>query len=53
MREKAEQKLLSEVGRLAKEKRARRDLTLVVAGCVAQQEGERLLKRARRCFQRF
>jgi tRNA-2-methylthio-N6-dimethylallyladenosine synthase len=47
VREKAEQKLLSEVGRLAKEKRARRALTLVVAGCVAQQEGERLLKRAR------
>jgi tRNA-2-methylthio-N6-dimethylallyladenosine synthase len=47
VREKAEQKLLSEVGRLAKQKRARRDLVLVVAGCVAQQEGERLLKRAR------
>lgn len=47
VREKAEQKLLSEVGRLAKQKRARRDLTLVVAGCVAQQEGERLLGRAR------
>jgi tRNA-2-methylthio-N6-dimethylallyladenosine synthase len=47
VREKAEQKLLSEVGRLAKEKRTRRELTLVVAGCVAQQEGERLLRRAR------
>jgi tRNA-2-methylthio-N6-dimethylallyladenosine synthase len=47
VREKAEQKLLSEVGRLAKQKRARRDLVLVVAGCVAQQEGENLLKRAR------
>ena len=39
VREKAEQKLLSEVGRLAKQKRLRRELTLVVAGCVAQQEG--------------
>ncbi len=47
VREKAEQKLLSEVGRLAKQKRARRDLTVVVAGCVAQQEGERLLEKAR------
>ncbi|MBK8252085.1 MAG: tRNA (N6-isopentenyl adenosine(37)-C2)-methylthiotransferase MiaB [Polyangiaceae bacterium] len=45
VREKAEQKLRSEVGRLAKEKRVRRHLVLVVAGCVAQQEGERLLKR--------
>ncbi len=47
VREKAEQKLLSEVGRLAKEKRTRPDMVLVVAGCVAQQEGERLLSRAR------
>lgn len=44
VREKAEQKLRSEVGRLLKQKRARRELVLVVAGCVAQQEGERLLK---------
>jgi tRNA-2-methylthio-N6-dimethylallyladenosine synthase len=43
VREKAEQKLRSEVGRLAKHKRSRRDLVLVVAGCVAQQEGQRLL----------
>jgi tRNA-2-methylthio-N6-dimethylallyladenosine synthase len=47
VREKAEQKLRSEVGRLAKQKRDRRDLVLVVAGCVAQQEGERLLKQSR------
>jgi tRNA-2-methylthio-N6-dimethylallyladenosine synthase len=47
VREKAEQKLLSELGRLAKLKRARKDLVIVVAGCVAQQEGERLLKHAR------
>src|SRR5262245_19421752 len=38
VREKAEQKLRSEVGRLAKEKRGRREMVLVVAGCVAQQE---------------
>jgi tRNA-2-methylthio-N6-dimethylallyladenosine synthase len=46
VREKAEQKLLSEVGRIAKQKRARPDMVLVVAGCVAQQEGERLLQRS-------
>jgi len=46
VREKAEQKLLSEVGRLAKLKRERPELVLVVAGCVAQQEGEKLLTRA-------
>ncbi len=44
VREKAEQKLRSEVGRLAKQKRAQRDMVVVVAGCVAQQEGERLIK---------
>jgi len=39
VREKAEQKLRSEAGRLKK-----LDTILVVAGCVAQQEGERLVK---------
>ncbi|WP_437739724.1 tRNA (N6-isopentenyl adenosine(37)-C2)-methylthiotransferase MiaB [Sorangium sp. So ce1504] len=47
VREKAEQKLRSEVGRLARWKRERADRVLVVAGCVAQQEGERLLKQMR------
>jgi len=47
VREKAEQKLLSEVGRLAKWKSKHPDMVLVVAGCVAQQEGERLLTRAK------
>jgi tRNA-2-methylthio-N6-dimethylallyladenosine synthase len=45
VREKAEQKLRSELGRLAAMKRTRRDLVLVVAGCVAQQEGDKLLQR--------
>jgi tRNA-2-methylthio-N6-dimethylallyladenosine synthase len=40
VREKAEQKLRSEVGRLK-----RLDALIVVTGCVAQQEGERLLER--------
>jgi tRNA-2-methylthio-N6-dimethylallyladenosine synthase len=43
VREHAEQKLRSEAGKLAPEKRARPDLVIAVAGCVAQQEGEALL----------
>jgi len=45
VREKAEQKLRSEVGRLIQLKRERPELVVGVAGCVAQQEGEKLLKR--------
>jgi tRNA-2-methylthio-N6-dimethylallyladenosine synthase len=45
VREKAEQKLRSELGRLAAMKRTRPDLVIVVAGCVAQQEGDKLLAR--------
>jgi tRNA-2-methylthio-N6-dimethylallyladenosine synthase len=45
VREKAEQKLRSEVGKLAPLKRARPGLVVAVAGCVAQQEGEKLLAR--------
>lgn len=44
VREKAEQKLRSEVGRLGVLKRKRPELVIGVAGCVAQQEGERLVK---------
>jgi tRNA-2-methylthio-N6-dimethylallyladenosine synthase len=44
VREKSEQKLRSEVGRLAIRKRERPELLLAVSGCVAQQEGERLLR---------
>jgi len=47
VREKAEQKLFSELGRLVKLKQERPDLLLVVAGCVAQQEGEKLLAAGR------
>src|SRR5580700_7082079 len=47
VRERAEQKLRSEVGKLAPLKRARPDMVIAVAGCVAQQEGESLLKRMR------
>jgi tRNA-2-methylthio-N6-dimethylallyladenosine synthase len=47
VREKAEQKLRSEVGKLAPLKRARPELVIAVAGCVAQQEGAKLLERVR------
>jgi tRNA-2-methylthio-N6-dimethylallyladenosine synthase len=45
VREKAEQKLRSEVGRLALVKERRPGLLIGVAGCVAQQEGEKLAAR--------
>ncbi len=45
VREKAEQKLRSLVGTLVPLKRARPDLIVAVAGCLAQQEGDRLLER--------
>jgi len=45
IRDNAEQKVYSYLGRQAKRKQANPDLTLVVAGCVAQQEGEKLLRR--------
>jgi tRNA-2-methylthio-N6-dimethylallyladenosine synthase len=46
VRAKAEQKLRSELGRLGRLKRRRPALRICVAGCVAQQEGERLLRQA-------
>jgi len=46
VRDKAEQKLRSEVGRLGLRKAHGEPKTIVVAGCVAQQEGERLLRAA-------
>ena len=45
VREKAEQKLRSEVGRIGMLKRERPGLMIAVAGCVAQQEGQRLVKK--------
>jgi tRNA-2-methylthio-N6-dimethylallyladenosine synthase len=46
IRDHAEQKVYSIMGRHAQRKRAAPDeITLVVAGCVAQQEGMRLLRR--------
>lgn len=45
IRDNAEQKLYSYLGRQAKRKHQEPNLTLIVAGCVAQQEGEQLLRR--------
>jgi tRNA-2-methylthio-N6-dimethylallyladenosine synthase len=45
IRDNAEQKVYSYLGRQAKRKHEQPDLTLIVAGCVAQQEGEQLLRR--------
>ena len=50
IREKASEKVFSELGRLRKAKEAKRaqgqDLTITVAGCVAQAEGEEISRRA-------
>ncbi len=45
IRDNAEQKVYSYLGRQAKRKHNQPNLTLIVAGCVAQQEGELLLRR--------
>ena len=45
VRAKAEQKAFSFLGRMAKLKRKKPHLIVGVAGCVAQQEGEKILKR--------
>lgn len=45
IRDNAEQKVYSYLGRQAKRKQQKPDLTLIVAGCVAQQEGESLMRR--------
>ncbi len=45
IRDNAEQKVYSYLGKQAIRKRSNPDLTLIVAGCVAQQEGEQLLRR--------
>ncbi len=45
IRDNAEHKVYSYLGRQAKRKQEEADLTLIVAGCVAQQEGEALLRR--------
>lgn len=46
VRDKAEQKVYSTLGRYRELKKERPGLVIGVAGCVAQQQGEKLLKRA-------
>jgi tRNA-2-methylthio-N6-dimethylallyladenosine synthase len=46
IRDKAEQKVYSQLGQLKWIKRENPDLIVGVCGCVAQQEGERILQRA-------
>lgn len=46
VREKAHDKVLSAIGRLRRHKQRRPAMVVVVAGCVAQQEGRRLLETA-------
>jgi tRNA-2-methylthio-N6-dimethylallyladenosine synthase len=45
IRDHAEQKVYSYIGPHAKRKREGEDVTIIVAGCVAQQQGEALLRR--------
>src|SRR6266498_2983238 len=46
IRQKAEQKFFSELGRLKVLKKKRPDLKIAVAGCIAQQMGKKIFKRA-------
>ncbi|MDQ6986722.1 MAG: tRNA (N6-isopentenyl adenosine(37)-C2)-methylthiotransferase MiaB [Mariprofundaceae bacterium] len=46
VREQAEEKVYSELGRYRLLKEQRPDMIIGVGGCVAQQEGERIMKRA-------
>ncbi len=46
IREKAEEKVFSELGRWRKQKEKNPDLIVGVTGCVASQEGESIIKRA-------
>ncbi len=46
IRQKAEQKFFSELGRIKSLKKRRPDLKIAVAGCIAQQEGIKIIERA-------
>ena len=46
IREKAVEKVYSELGKLKKLKQHNRNLVIAVAGCVAQAEGEEIVRRA-------
>ena len=46
VREKAQEKVFSDLGRLRELKQRKPDLVIGVGGCVASQEGEAIVKRA-------
>jgi len=46
IRQKAEQKFYSELGRMKAYKKEKPELKIAVAGCIAQQEGKNIFKRA-------
>jgi tRNA-2-methylthio-N6-dimethylallyladenosine synthase len=46
IRQKAEQKFFSELGRIKSIKKRRPDIKIAVTGCIAQQEGAKIFKRA-------
>lgn len=46
IREKAEEKVYSDLGRIRARKNANEDMLIAVGGCVAQAEGEEILRRA-------
>jgi tRNA-2-methylthio-N6-dimethylallyladenosine synthase len=46
VREKASEKALSDLGRLRELKKGKPDMVIALAGCVASQEGEAILRRA-------
>ena len=46
VREKAQEKVFSDLGRVRELKRAKPDLVIGVGGCVASQEGEAIIRRA-------
>jgi tRNA-2-methylthio-N6-dimethylallyladenosine synthase len=46
IRQKAEQKFYSELGRFKSYKKKRPDMKIAVAGCIAQHEGKNIFKRA-------
>jgi len=46
VREKAQEKVFSDLGRVGPLKKARPDLIIGVGGCVASQEGDVIIKRA-------
>jgi len=46
IRQKAEQKFYSELGRIKSYKKNRPNLRIAVAGCIAQREGKKIIKKA-------